>query len=151
MDALDKDIVGLLERNGRMSNTEIARQLGVSEGAVRMRLKRLMDGRVLRMQPMLNLERFGEWHLAIIGLNIEGRQLEQCADQIAKLPEVVNTMVVAGHFDLIATLLLEDQKSLTAFITRKLSKIPGIRNSETFMCLKKSDPWVSAACFVRRQ
>lgn len=151
MDELDVGVVRLLEQDGRMSHSEIARRLGVSEGAIRQRLKRLIAGRMLRIQPVLNMERFGEWHLAIIGLNIEGRQLEQCADQIAKLPEVVNTMIVAGHFDLIAMLLLEDQKSLTDFITRKLAKVPGIRNSETFMCLKKSDPWVSAACFVRKQ
>lgn len=150
LDSLDIGIVKLLETDGRMSNSEIARRQGVSEGAVRMRLKRLIEGRILRIQPMLNLERFGEWHLAVIGLNIEGRELEQCAAQLAAFPEVVTAMVVAGHFDLMLTLLLEDQKSLTDFITRKLGKVPGIRDSETFVCLKRTDPWVSAACLVRK-
>ncbi|NLF30051.1 MAG: Lrp/AsnC family transcriptional regulator [Planctomycetes bacterium] len=151
MDEVDVGIVQLLEQDGRMSNVEMAKRLKVSEATIRQRLKRLVGGRVMRMQPMLNAERFGEWHLVLVGLSIEGRQLEQCARQLTDLPEVVNTMIVTGRFDLIATLLLENQRSLKDFITKKLARVPGIRNSETFICLKKSDPWVDAACLVRKR
>ncbi len=151
MDDVDVGIVQLLEQDGRMSNVEMAKRLNVSESTIRQRLKRLVGGHVLRMQPLLNAERFGEWHLVLVGLSIEGRQLEQCARQLSALPEVVNTMIVTGRFDLIATLLLENQKRLAEFITQKLAKVPGIRDSETFICLKKSDPWVDAACLVRKR
>ncbi|MFW6154981.1 MAG: Lrp/AsnC family transcriptional regulator [Planctomycetota bacterium] len=151
VDDLDVGIVQLLDQDGRMSNVEMAKRLNVSESTIRQRLKRLVGGHVLRMQPLLNMERFGQWHLVLIGLSIEGRQLEQCARQLNTLDEVVNTMIVTGRFDLIATLLLENRRSLTEFITGKLAKVPGIRDSETFLCLKKSDPWVDAACLVRER
>jgi len=140
--------VRLRNRDGRMSNVEVAKHLGVSEGAVRLRLKRLIDGRVLRIQPMLNMHRLRPMNVAVMGLSIEGRQLERCAEDISKFPEVLGTMVVAGRFDLLITLLLENSESLTEFVTRRLSKIPGVRNSETFVCLKTCDPWISAGGMV---
>jgi len=150
MDELDIGIVRLLDQDGRMSNVEVAKHLGVSEGAVRLRLKRLIDGRVLRIQPMLNMYRLRPMNVAVMGLSIEGRQLERCAENISEFPEVLSTMVVAGRFDLLITLLLKDHESLTEFVTRRLSKVPGVRNSETFVCLKKCDPWIGASGIVRQ-
>ena len=43
MDELDRKIVGILQQDGRASNAKIARQLGVSEGTIRRRLKRLIE------------------------------------------------------------------------------------------------------------
>ena len=146
MDDLDIRITEILSEDGRIANSEIARRLGVSEGTVRQRLKRLIESGAVKVQALVNAAQFPGWYLAVIGLSLEGRELEQCAALINQLPEVQQTMIVTGRYDLLVTVLLDSRKGLVEFVTHKLSSIPGIRNSETFVCLKDYDPWIPAAC-----
>jgi Lrp/AsnC family transcriptional regulator for asnA, asnC and gidA len=145
MDDIDLRITMVLAEDGRIANSEIARRIGVSEGTVRQRLKRLVESGVLSVQAMVNSEEVPNQYLAIIGLSLEGRQMERCAEQINEFPEVQRTLIVTGRYDLLVSLLLESHAALIDFVTHKLSKIPGIRNSETFVCLKNYDPWFPAS------
>jgi len=144
MDELDLRISQALGADGRMSNSEIARRLNVSEGTVRQRLKKLTESGQLRVQAMVNSEQVPNRYLAIIGLQIEGRQLEKCAEQIDKFPEVQRTLIITGRYDLMVSLLLDSHTAMVDFVTHKLSTVPGILQSETFVCLKNFDPWFPA-------
>jgi len=146
MDEIDLKITMLLAEDGRLGNSEIARQLGISEGTVRQRLKKLIDADVVKVQAIINSDRVPNRVLAIIGLKIEGRQMERCAEQINRFPEVQRTMIVTGRYDLLVTLLLDSQERLVDFVTHKLSQVKGLRDSETFVCLKNYDPWFPASC-----
>jgi Lrp/AsnC family transcriptional regulator for asnA, asnC and gidA len=141
MDSLDLRIAEMLADDGRMTNSEIARRLNVSEGTIRQRLKRMIDAGQLRIQPMLNGDLFPNRYLAVIGLQIEGQQLEKCAQEVDQLPEVLRTLIVTGRYDLLVFLLLDSHAAMVDFVTHKLSRVHGIRESETFVCLKNSDPW----------
>ncbi len=149
MDELDLRISQTLGTDGRMSNSEIARRLNVSEGTVRQRLKKLTESGQLRIQAMVNSEQVPNRYLAIIGLQIEGRQLEKCAEQIDKFPEVQRTLIVTGRYDLMVSLLLDRHTAMVEFVTHKLSTVPGILLSETSVCLKNSDPWFPAETLRR--
>ena len=144
MDELDLRISQALGADGRMSNSEIARRLNVSEGTVRQRLRKLTESGRLRVQAMVNSELMPNRYLAIIGLQIEGRQLEKCAEEIDKFPEVQRTLIVTGRYDLMVSLLLDSHTAMVDFVTHKLSAVQGILQSETFVCLKNSDPWFPA-------
>ena len=72
MDEIDLKITMLLAEDGRLGNSEIARQLGISEGTVRQRLKKLIDADVVKVQAIINSDRVPNRVLAIIGLKIEG-------------------------------------------------------------------------------
>ena len=58
MDELDAKIIAMLQEDGRASNASIARNVGVSEGTVRRRLKRLVDDNFIQVIAMLNPERW---------------------------------------------------------------------------------------------
>ena len=62
MDELDRRIIKLLQVNGRASNAKIAREVGVSEGTVRRRLRHLIQGDVIRVIAVPNLEQMGYRH-----------------------------------------------------------------------------------------
>jgi Lrp/AsnC family transcriptional regulator for asnA, asnC and gidA len=145
MDDIDLRISTVLAEDGRIANSEIARRLGVSEGTVRQRLKKLIESDSLQIRTLVSAKQFPERYMAVIGLSIEGRQLEKCADLLNEAPEVVQTMIVTGRYDLLVTVLLGSRAGLVDFVTHKLSAISGIRNSETFVCLKNYDPWFNAA------
>ncbi|HUT61535.1 MAG TPA: Lrp/AsnC family transcriptional regulator [Phycisphaerae bacterium] len=149
MDTIDLRIALALADNGRMPNSEIARRLGVSEGTVRQRLRRLIGAGALKVQAMVNADQAPNQYMAVIGLSLEGRQLEKCAAQINRFPEVQRTLIVTGRFDILVSLLLDGHDRLVDFVTHKLSKVPGIRDSETFVCLKDYEPWFPAACLAR--
>jgi len=151
MDSLDLRIAKALAENGRVANSEIARHIGVSEGTVRQRLKRLTEAGILKVQAMVNSEQVLNQYMAIIGLSLEGRQLEKCAEQINEFPEVQRTLIVTGRYDILVSLLLDSHEGLVDFVTHKLSKITGIRDSETFVCLKNYNPWFPAACLGRSE
>ena len=132
-----------------MPNSEIARRLSVSEGTVRQRLRKLIDSGVVKVQALINAEQAPNQYMAVIGLSIEGRQLEKCAEQIDRFSEVQRTLIVTGRYDILVSLMLDSHYGLVDFVTHKLSKVPGIRDSETFVCLKNYDPWFPAACIER--
>ena len=68
MDSLDREIIQLLQENGRLNNAEIARAIGVSEGTVRRRLKRLRDDSVIKVVAVPDVEKMGKSVTAMIGL-----------------------------------------------------------------------------------
>ncbi|NIA20552.1 MAG: winged helix-turn-helix transcriptional regulator [Anaerolineaceae bacterium] len=144
MDKIDLRISQILGKDGRISNSEIARQLNVSEGTVRQRLRKLTESGRLRVRAMVNSEQMPNRYLAMIGLQIEGRQLEKCAEEIDKFPQVQRTLIVTGRYDLMVSLLLDSHAAMVDFVTHKLSMVRGILQSETFVCLKNSDPWFPA-------
>ncbi|MBN1672099.1 MAG: Lrp/AsnC family transcriptional regulator [Kiritimatiellae bacterium] len=144
MDNTDRRIAGLLAGDGRMSNREIGRKLGVSEGTVRQRLGRLVSDGTLRVTAELNLDHLDEGYLAIIGVRIDGRHLEEHAEKLKALPNVLSTVIVTGRFDILVTVVLNKHQDLVDFVTRSLSRVKGVLDSETFIVLKSHDVWVPA-------
>jgi Lrp/AsnC family transcriptional regulator, regulator for asnA, asnC and gidA len=142
MDETDLQISYLLGRNGRMSNREIARRIGVAEGTVRQRLAALSESGVLRISAQFDIEKIPEAYIALVGLKIDGRRLRECAEELDRLPSVLNTMIVTGRYDLIATVLARSHHTLVEFVTDQLSRVPGIEDSETYVVLRNYSQWV---------
>lgn len=142
MDGVDFKIMSLLGQNSRLSNREIARRIGIAEGTVRNRLDKLITEGTLRTTALVNIESFPDLYIVFVGLKIEGRHLTECATQIEKLPSVMNTMIVTGRYDLFAVVLARSHKTLVEFVTDQLSKIPGVKDSETYVVLRNFSQWI---------
>ncbi len=142
LDAVNVRIAHHLGGDGRLSNRELARRLGISEGSVRQRLGRMVAGGVLRIAAQANLESQPEAFLAIVGVKIDGRRLTDCAKRIARLPSVLTTMIVTGRHDLMAVIVAPSRRTLVEFVTNELSTVPGVMDSETSVVLKSLDFWV---------
>jgi Lrp/AsnC family transcriptional regulator, regulator for asnA, asnC and gidA len=144
MDKIDLQISYLLGQNGRISNREIARQIGIAEGTVRQRLANLMEKGVLRIAAQVNIESFPEVYVALVGVKIDGRRLSECAGEVEKLPSVLTTMIVTGRYDLIAVVFAPSRRTLVDFVSDQLSKVQGIKDSETYVVLRNFGQWVAA-------
>ena len=143
MDAIDRKIISCLGEDGRISNREIARRIGVSEGTVRQHLRRLSESGGLRIGAELDIETLPGLFLAFVGVKLDGRHLTECAAQIEELPSVLSTMIVTGRYDLMAVVLADSHPTLVDFVTNRLSHIDGVRDSETFVVLKNYNQWIS--------
>ncbi|MFC1607763.1 Lrp/AsnC family transcriptional regulator [Candidatus Latescibacterota bacterium] len=144
MDAIDTQIAYLLGVDGRISNREIARRIGIAEGTVRQRLSRLIESGALRLTALANIESYPETYLALVGVKIDGRRLNECAESIEHLPSVLTTMIVTGRYDIITVVIAPSRQTLVDFVTDHLSEIPGVQDSETYVVLKNFGQWIPA-------
>jgi Lrp/AsnC family transcriptional regulator for asnA, asnC and gidA len=144
MDAVDLQIAYLLGKNGRLSNREIGRRIGIAEGTVRQRLANLTESGALRVTAQIDIEEVPEAHIALVGLKIDNRRLNECAREVNRLPSVLTTMIVTGRYDLIAVVLALSRQTLVEFVTDELSRIPGVKDSETYVVLKNINHWIPA-------
>ena len=82
MNELDERIIKLLQIDGRASNARIAREVGVSEGTVRRRLRRLIQDDVIHVIAVPNLEQMGYATTALIGVQAEPGKVSEVADAL---------------------------------------------------------------------
>ena len=135
MDELDSKIIALLQEDGRASNAGIARKVGVSEGTVRRRLKRLIDEEYIRVVALLDPVKMGYASEALIGIQVDPDKIDQVADDISGLDEISWVAVTTGSYDVFAWATLQSSMSLGIFLRTKVGTIPGVRRTETFVNL----------------
>ncbi|MFZ5858929.1 MAG: Lrp/AsnC family transcriptional regulator [Chloroflexota bacterium] len=136
LDEIDRFIVEAMRKDGRVAFSQIAEQLNVSAGMIRLRYNRLVEEGYLRVVAISNPLRLGYKTMAMIGIRVDGSRLLEAAEKIAKLEEVIYLVVTSGRFDIFAEVVCRDQDHLLEFISGKLSRIEGVRESESFMHLK---------------
>ena len=135
-DETDWKIIGVLQK-GHVPNNVIARQLGVSEGTVRGRLKKLREAGILQVRALINPEVLENKQLALVALRVsESRLLESKAEEISRLGSVLSVSITSGRYDLIAEVLVDSNRGLVRFLTEQLPTVAGVLSSESFLMLK---------------
>jgi Lrp/AsnC family transcriptional regulator, regulator for asnA, asnC and gidA len=135
MDERDLEILEFLRQDGRIPFTEIAKELGVTEGTIRNRVAKLQENRILQIIGMADPHQLGYDAPAIIGLSVQPPHLEKVAEAIAALPEVSYLILVSGEYDLMVEVMCRDRQTLATFLREKLQQIEGVQRTETFMIL----------------
>lgn len=136
LDETDLKIIETLRKDGRMAFAQIAEQLSVSPGMIRQRYNRLVDMGYLKVSAITNPLRMGLKTMAMIGVRVDGDKMVQIAEQIAAFDEVVYIVIVSGRYDILAEVFCRDHAELLTFLTEKLSRVDGVRETESFMHLK---------------
>ncbi len=136
LDETDLRIIEALRKDGRVAFAQIAEQLNVSPGMIRLRYNRLVEQGYLKVVAITNPLRMGYRTMAMIGIRVDGSKLLEVAEKIAKLEEVIYLIISSGRFDFFAEVVCRDHEDLLRFITEKLSTVDGVRESESFMHLK---------------
>ena len=145
MDDLDRKIIELLQVNGRASNASIARDVGVSEGTVRRRLKQLIQEEFIRVVALLDPGKMGYASEALVGVQVDPDKIDQVAERLAALEEVNWVAETTGSFDIFAWATLESSATLGIFLRTKVGTIPGVRRTETFVSLAVKKRWYGGA------
>jgi Lrp/AsnC family transcriptional regulator, regulator for asnA, asnC and gidA len=136
LDETDRAIIAHLQYDGRKAFTDIAANLGISEGAVRRRVKLLTDAGILQIVGIVEPQ-FLEWNAAgMIGMAVQTGKVDQVAREVARFPEVVYLFMASGGFDLFVEVYCRDREHLASFLNDKLHQVPGVERTETFMILK---------------
>lgn len=136
LDQIDQHIIEAMRKDGREAFAQIAEQLNVSPGMIRQRYNRLVELGYLKVVAVTNPLMMGMRTMALIGIRTDGRKMLQVAENVAKIQEVVYLVVVSGRYDIIAEVFCKDDEDMLKFLTEKLAKVDGIRETESFMHMK---------------
>lgn len=135
LDDVDKRLIESLQEDGRRPYTQLAQTVGLSEAAVRQRVRRLVETGVTQIVAVTDPMTLGFRRMAMIGVRVEG-DVRAAADTIADLPEIDYLVIVAGSFDLLVEAVCEDDDDLLALLNDKIRAVPGVSSTDTFTYLK---------------
>ncbi len=136
LDQWDRQIISILQRNGRTSNVDIARQLGLAEATVRKRIDRLLRSEAISVVAIADPEKLGLATRMILAVQTDQTQLEAAARRLATFPEVCTVSIVTGTYDIIVEVALPSSGHLLAFVLDKVVATPGVKRTDTYHVLK---------------
>jgi Lrp/AsnC family transcriptional regulator for asnA, asnC and gidA len=134
LDAPAKEIIRLLQRDGRASYSEIAKQVGLSEAAVRKRIGKLMDNGVMQIVAVTDPSQLGFHRQAMIGIRVSG-DAREVAEKIATIDQVDYLVLTTGRFDILAEIVCANDHELSEVLHGAIRTTPGVVDTETFTYL----------------
>ena len=133
-DPIDQSLIRLLQKDGRRPYTQLAKEVGLSEAAVRQRVQRLLDQGTMQIVAVTDPMQLGLDRQAMIMIRVEG-DVRLVADQLEQIDEVDYLVLTAGSVDLIAEVVVSDDESLLELLNDKIRSVPGVVSTETIMYL----------------
>ena len=143
LDAADQAIIGQLQEDGRRAYGAIGEAVGLSEGAVRQRVARLVSGEVIKIVAITDPAMLGLRMRATVGIHVDG-SVQAVADALEPLPEVDYVVSAAGRFDLLVEVQCTGEERFFELLDGTIRTLPGVVATETFVYLKlhkQTYPW----------
>ncbi|HOO60036.1 MAG TPA: Lrp/AsnC family transcriptional regulator [Candidatus Mcinerneyibacteriales bacterium] len=144
MDRIDRQILNILQLNGRITNKAIAERIGLSTPAVLERIKKLENnGFIKGYKAILDPEKLGKKITAIMAITIDRKNMEsldKIRDAIISCKEIRSYYFTTGKYDFILNVSMDSITALEEFLMKRISFIiPSIRNVETFIVLSTEE------------
>ena len=138
---LDRRILRVLQRDGRISNAELAREIGISPAACWTHTKRLFDTGVIRgVRALLDPEAVGRGTLALVGVVLDRSTPESFAAfeaAVRALEQVLECVLVAGEIDYFLRIRVRDLPAFNRLHSERIIALPGVRQVRTFFVMNE--------------
>ncbi len=134
VDEIDIAIIRMLQKDGRRSYADIAAELKLAPSTVQQRANRLIDANLIKIRAVTDPMMLGVPITASMSFKVDGSRLRSVADTVSQFDEVGWVAICTGSFDLMCEVACKNNEHLIDLIA-KLSKIAGIRSTETFIYL----------------
>ncbi|SOE08900.1 AsnC family transcriptional regulator [Hoeflea halophila] len=140
LDTIDRRILKALVANGRLSNAELAKEVGLSASPCWQRVKRMEDeGIIAGYTTLLDHRALGVGETVMVEVQLEhhdARSLEVLTEAMAKIPEVLEIYLMAGDFDFFLKIAVSGTQGVEEFLREKLFRVPGLRHSKSNFSLR---------------
>lgn len=136
LDDLDRQLIELLARDARVSNRKIATELGVTEGTVRGRIKRLQQDRLISFTAITGLQMARKSKLAFIWVQAEVERTREVAREIAEMEQINAVLITMGQFNILAMTLFDELDGLVEVASDRILSVPGVHHVETSIAVK---------------
>lgn len=136
IDRTDREVLSILRVNGRTSNVEIARKLGITETTVRKRIAALLADELIEIVAVPTPKFAGLSVTAIIGVSVQLVHLQDTIDALVERPEVRYCGVSTGRRDIMIEAFFRSNEHVLEFVTEVLGPMPGVTDVETSLILR---------------
>lgn len=139
LDETDKKILRLLQEDGRMPNSELAKAIELSPPSTTQRVKRLeKEGYIQSYTALLDAEKLGYgiviWAMISLSLH-QDRPIDAFRKGIEDIPEVVECYNISGEHDFLLKILVEHIRAYQLLMHDRLSRIEGVRQLQSSFVL----------------
>ena len=147
LDQLDCRMIELLQKDGRISNTDIAKKIGMSEATVRTRLNRLIQEEFIQIVAVSNPIKLGFKIVGNIRIHIEIKKMDRIIKELKKLKPLWFVVQTTGGTGIDTEFVAKSLDELNELIFEKINKIDGVIKTETSLFLsyiKRQYDWGTA-------
>ncbi|MBM9401086.1 Lrp/AsnC family transcriptional regulator [Gluconacetobacter azotocaptans] len=139
-DFTDRKILSALRTDGRLTMSELAIKVGLSQSPCWTRVKRLeASGVIARYIAVLDHRAIGLANIVFVEVTLDkhdDKVLEDFGNALARIPEVIEAHLVTGDYDYLVKLVVSGTEHYERFLRESLYKIPGIRHSKSTFGLR---------------
>jgi Lrp/AsnC family leucine-responsive transcriptional regulator len=140
LDPTDRRILEALQRQGRISNAELAERINLSASACHRRVQRLEDeGYILGYVALLDPRRLGRQTTVFVEITLSGQAdevLDAFEHAVARVPEVLECHLMAGSADYLLKVVARDTEDFARIHRKSLATLPGVAQMQSSFALR---------------
>ena len=140
LDAIDRRILGVLQKDSRVTNAELSERVNLSPSACHRRVQRLeQDGFIAAYVALLDARKMGKPTIVFVEITLQS-QAEDLLDaferEVAKVPDILECHLMAGSADYLIKIMAEDTEDFARIHRRFLSRLQGVRQMQSSFALR---------------
>jgi len=140
LDKLDLSILRELQKNGRITVTELASRVGLSKTPCQVRMKRLEDlGYVMGYTALIDQKKLGSKHVAFVQVTLNDtktKALNAFNQAVRLIPEVEQCHMIAANFDYLLKVRTSDINTYREVLGEQISNLPHVKQTSTFVVME---------------
>jgi Lrp/AsnC family transcriptional regulator for asnA, asnC and gidA len=136
IDPIDSKIIHLLQRDGRLSNTEIAKTLDLSEATIRTRIKRLIDEEIIQIVAVSNPFKLGFEIAGDLDIHVEMNQMDSVLAALKPFRELWYIVIRTGAAHINAEFVVKSLEDLNELVCNRISQIQGVKGVDISVIMK---------------
>ena len=136
LDELDRQLIEVLGRDARISNRKIAAELGVTEGTVRGRIRRLQQDKLIAFTALTGLGVEKATKLGFITIYTDMERIRELAEEISAMPQITGVMITMGRGNILAICLFDELEELGQIASDQILSISGVHHVETSIAVR---------------
>jgi Lrp/AsnC family transcriptional regulator for asnA, asnC and gidA len=142
IDDTDRELIRILQSDGRTSYSQLGRVVGLSDAACRQRVMRLLDGGVIDIVAVTDPVKLGLGYQAMLGITVDG-DTRQVASGVGALDDAVYVVLATGRFDLLAEVVCCDGDAFVEVsnLVRAMDGVSGVEVMSYLGITKQTYDW----------
>jgi len=136
LDRIERMMIALLQKDGRLGVQALARKLGVSDVTARRKLRRLLGVKIVQIVAAVDPFQVGFESPVIIGLKIDRARIDEIAAKLCEHPSIRYVAAATGNADLLIEVVAASNHELAEFVLVYLASIQGILETDTSLILR---------------
>jgi Lrp/AsnC family leucine-responsive transcriptional regulator len=140
LDATDRRILGVLQKEGRITNAVLSERVNLSPSACHRRVQRLEeDGFITGFVALLDARKLGRPTTVFVEITLQGQAdevLDAFEREVAKVPDILECHLMAGTADYLIKIMAQDTEDFARIHRQFLSRLPGVRQMQSSFALR---------------